>query len=326
MIRFMAPVFASILTIAIACVAPAYAQSEQYPSRPIRLVVPFQAGVITDVLARTFAEKLSTRLGKPVLIENKPGAGGALGAKFVASADPDGYTLLFVNSQHAIAPAVYKALNYDTLTDFAGVALVAESPSAVIVSPKIGARTLKAFIEDAKSKPETFTYASAGTGSQTHLAAEYFSSQAGIKLVHLPYHNTGSIIADMIAGRTHATFSPPGFLLGQIQSGDLWVLAVTSRNGMAEPINAPSVNETVIPGYQYSTWFGVFAPSRTPAAILERLADAFQAALNEPDLKEKFLKSAVVTRFIPLREFDAFVKADIEKQVQIVKAAGIEGR
>ena len=125
MIRFMAPVFASILTIAIACVAPAYAQSEQYPSRPIRLVVPFQAGVITDVLARTFAEKLSTRLGKPVLIENKPGAGGALGAKFVASADPDGYTLLFVNSQHAIAPAVYKALNYDTLTDFAGVALVA---------------------------------------------------------------------------------------------------------------------------------------------------------------------------------------------------------
>ena len=176
MIRFMAPVFASILTIAIACVAPAYAQSEQYPSRPIRLVVPFQAGVITDVLARTFAEKLSTRLGKPVLIENKPGAGGALGAKFVASADPDGYTLLFVNSQHAIAPAVYKALNYDTLTDFAGVALVAEFPSAVIVSPKIGARTLKAFIEDAKSKPETFTYASAGTGSQTHLAAEYFSS------------------------------------------------------------------------------------------------------------------------------------------------------
>ena len=139
-------------------------------------------------------------------------------------------------------------------TDFAGVALVAESPSAVIVSPKIGARTLKVFIEDAKSKPETFTYASAGTGSQTHLAAEYFSSQAGIKLVHLPYHNTGSIIADMIAGRTHATFSPPGFLLGQIQSGDLWVLAVTSRNGMAEPINAPSVNETVIPGYQYSTW------------------------------------------------------------------------
>ena len=130
MIRFIAPVAASILTVAIAYIAPAYAQAEQYPSRSIRLVVPFQAGVITDVLARTFAEKLSTRLGKPVLIENKPGAGGALGAKFVASADPDGYTLLFVNSQHAIAPAVYKALNYDTLTDFAGVALVAESPSA----------------------------------------------------------------------------------------------------------------------------------------------------------------------------------------------------
>ena len=194
----------------------------------------------------------------------------------MASADPDGYTLLFTNSQHAIAPAVYKTLGYDALADFVGIALVAESPSAVIVSPKMGVKTLKEFIDAAKSQPEAFVYASAGTGSQTHLAAEYFSSQAGIKLVHLPYRSTGSIIADMIAGRTQATFAPPGFLLGQIQSGDLLALAVTSRDGMTEPIKAPSVSEAAIPGYEYSTWFGFFAPSRTPAAILNRLATALR--------------------------------------------------
>ncbi|AMN41135.1 Bug family tripartite tricarboxylate transporter substrate binding protein [Rhodoplanes sp. Z2-YC6860] len=311
--------------LAVAGTAPACAQPEpdQYPSRPVKLVVPFPAGVLTDFVARTFADKLSTQLGKPVLIENKPGAGGALGVKSVATADPDGYTLLFTNSQYAIAPAVYKSLGYDPLADLAGIAMVAESPSAVIVSPKMGVKTLKEFIHAARSQPEAFVYASAGTGSQTHLAAAYFSSQADINLVHLPYRNTGSIIADMIAGRTHATFAPPGFLLGQIQSGDLLALAVTSRQGMTEPIKAPSVSEAAIPGYEYSTWFGFFAPSRTSAAILNRLAAALHAATEEADLKEKFLKSAVIMRFMQLKDFDAFVKADIEKQAQIVKTAGI---
>jgi len=324
MVKVMALV-AAMLAVALTWTAPACAESEpdHYPSRPIKLVVPFPAGTLTDVVARTIADKLSTQLGKPVLIENKPGAGGTLGGKVVASADPDGYTLLFVNSQHAIAPAVYKSLGYDTLADLVGIALVAESPSAVIVSPKMGVKTLKEFIDTAKSQPEAFVYASAGTGSQTHLAAEYFSSQAGIRLMHLPYRNTGSIISDMIAGRTHATFAPPGFLLGQIQSGDLLALAVTSSKGMSEPIKAPSVSEAAIPGYEYSTWFGFFAPSRTPAAILNRLATALGAATEAADVKDKFMKSAVITRFMQLKDFDAFVRADIEKQALIVKAAGI---
>jgi tripartite-type tricarboxylate transporter receptor subunit TctC len=317
----LAAIFAGALT----CAVPACAQSEpdHYPSRPIKIVVPFPVGTLTDEVARTFADKLSTQFGKPVLVENKPGAGGTLGAKAVASADPDGYTLLFTNSQYAIAPSVYETLGYDTLVDLVGIALVAESPSAVIVSPKMGVKTLKDFIEAAKSRPGAFVYASAGTGSQTHLAAEYFSRQAGIKLVHLPYRDTGSIISDMMSGRTQATFAPPGFLLGQIQSGDLLALAVTSRKGMAEPIKAPSVSEAAIPGYEYSTWFGFFAPSRTPAAIVSRLATALGTATAQPDLKEKFLKFAVSTRFLELKDFDAFVKADIEKQAQIVKAAGI---
>jgi tripartite-type tricarboxylate transporter receptor subunit TctC len=322
MIRFLA-LAAAIL--AFACAAPECAQSEadHYPSRPIKLVVPFPAGTLTDDIARTFADKLSIQFGKSVLVENRPGAGGTVGTKVVASADPDGYTLLFVNSQYAITPAVYKTPGYSTSADFVGIALVAESPSAVIVSPKMGVKTLKQFIDAAKAQPEAFVYASAGTGSQTHLAAEYFSHEAGIKLVHLPYRDTGAIISDMISGRTQATFAPPGFLLGQIQSGDLLALAVTSRKGMTEPIKAPSVSEAAIPGYEYSTWFGFFAPSRTPAAIINQLASALGKATEEPDLREKLLNSAVITRFMQLRDFDTFVESDMKKEAEIVKAAGI---
>jgi tripartite-type tricarboxylate transporter receptor subunit TctC len=324
MIRVVA-LIAAMLVVVLSCAAPACAQPEadRYPSRPIKLIVPFPAGTLTDVVARTFADKLSMQLDKPVIVEDRPGAGGTVGGKAVASSDPDGYTLLFTNSQYAIAPSVYRTLGYDTLVDFVGVALVAESPSAVIVSPKMGVKTLKDFIAAAKSQPEAFVYASAGTGSQTHLAAEYFSRQAGIKLVHLPYRDTGAIISDMISGRTQATFAPPGFLLGQIQSGDLLALAVTSRKGMTAPIAAPSVSETAIPGYEYSTWFGFFAPAHTPSAIVERLASALGVATEDADLKTKLLKSAVITGFVQLRDFDAFVKADISKQAQIVKAAGI---
>jgi tripartite-type tricarboxylate transporter receptor subunit TctC len=324
MVRVVA-LAAVTFAVAFACTAPACAQSEpgHYPSRPIKLVVPFPAGTLTDDVARTFADKLSKQFDKTVLVENRPGAGATLGTKVVASADPDGYTLLFTNSQYAIAPAVYKTLGYDTVADFVGIALVAESPSAVIVSAKMGVKTLKEFIDTAKAQPDTFTYASAGIGTQTHLAAEYFSSQAGIKLVHLPYSNTGSIISDMISGRTQATFAPPGFLLGQIQSGDLLALAVTSREGMTEPIKASSVSQAAIPGYEYSTWFGFFAPSRTPAAIVGRLAVALGMATKEGDLKERLLKSAVITRFMQLKDFDAFAKSDIKKEAQIVKAAGI---
>ena len=316
----------ALLAVALVQHGEAQAGQDNYPSRPIKFVVPFPAGTLTDVVARTVADKISARLDQSVLIENRPGGGGTLGAKLVASAEPDGYTLLLTNSQLAIAPAVYKALPYDTLADFAGVALVAESPSAVIVSPKMGVRTLPEFIAAARAQPEAFAYATAGTGSQTHLAAEYFSSQAEIKLLHVPYRTTGSIIADMVSGRTHATFAPPGFLLGQIQAGELLALAVTSREGISAPIKAPSVSEAAIPGYEYSTWLGVLAPSRTPARILALLASALREAIESAAVKEKFLQSAVVTRFVQLKDFDAFVRADIDKEMQIVKAAGIEAQ
>lgn len=308
-----------------ATAATCVAQTVQaaYPARSIKIVLGFPSGVLTDVVARTFADKLSARFGQSVVVENRPGAGGTLGARAVAGAEPDGYSLLFVNSQHAIAPSVYKNPGYDTLVDFSGIALVAESPSAVIVSPKMGVATLKDFIAAAKAKPEHYVYATAGVGSQTHLAGAYFSSRADIKLLALPYRDTGAIIADMLSGRTHATFAPPGFLLGQIQAGELSALAVTTIKGMSAPIRAPSVAEAAIPGYEYSTWFGFLAPAKTPPGILAQLATALIAVAEESELREKFLKSAVVSRTLRLAEFDAYIKAEVEKQGQIVKTAGI---
>lgn len=316
---------ATILLVVPALTAACVAQTTQgnYPSRSIKIVLGFPSGVLTDIVARTFADKLSSRFGQSVVVENRPGAGGTLGAKTVAAAEPDGYSLLFVNSQHAIAPAVYKNLGYDTLTSFAGIALVAESPSAVIVSPKMGVKSLKEFIAAAKAKPESIVYATAGVGSQTHLAGAYFSSRAAIKLIALPYRDTGAIIADMLSGRTHATFAPPGFLLGQIQAGELLALAVTTAKGMDQPIKAPSVAETAIPGYEYSTWFGFLAPAKTPVAILDLLANEFRTVSEDQGVKEKFLKSAVVTRTLPLKEFDGYIKSEVAKQGQIVKSAGI---
>lgn len=307
----------------LAAAGLAQTTAARYPNRSIKVVLGFPSGVLTDIVARTFADKLSSRFGQSVVVENRPGAGGTLGAKAVAAAEPDGYSLLFVNSQHAIAPAVYKNLGYDTLTDFAGIALVAESPSAVIVSPKMGVKSLTEFITAAKKTPEHYVYATAGVGSQTHLAGAYFSSRADIKLIALPYRDTGAIISDMLSGRTHATFAPPGFLLGQIQAGELLALAVTTAKGMDQPIKAPSVAEAAIPGYEYSTWFGFLAPAKTPGAILELLANAFRTVSEDQGVKEKFLKSAVVTRTLSLKEFDRYLKSEVEKQSQIVKSAGI---
>ncbi len=317
----LATITIAVSAFTAACVAQT--ASGSYPNRSVRIVLGFPPGVLTDIVARTFADKLSSRFGQSVVVENRPGAGGTFGAKTVAAAEPDGYSLLFVNSQHAIAPAVYKNLGYDTLADFAGIALVAESPSAVIVSMKMGFKTLKEFIAAAKAAPDHYVYATAGVGSQTHLAGAYFSSRADIKLIALPYRDTGAIIADMLSGRTHATFAPPGFLLGQIQAGELSALAVTTLKGMDQPIKAPSVAETAIPGYEYSTWFGFLAPARTPVGILEQLADAFRVVSGDQSVKEKFLKSAVVTRTLSLKNFDDYIKSEVEKQGQIVKSAGI---
>ncbi len=314
------------LMAALVFAVPAGAQNapDGYPSRPIRLIVPLSPGTTTDVVARTVADRLSRELGQSVIVENKQGAGGTLAAKVAAMSAPDGYTIMMVNSQHSINPAVYQTLPYDTVKDFAGLALVAEAPSAVVVSPQLGVKTIKEFIALAKERPNTINYASSGIGSQTHLAGAYFASQAGIGMVHVPYRDSSQVIADLLAGRVQATFAPVAFLLGQIQEGKLLALAVTSREGITTPVKIPSVSEQGIPGYEYTTWFGFLAPAKVPTLVVGRLAQALQRAANTPEVKDKLSGLGIVPRTLALTEFDEYIKADINKQREIVIGAAIE--
>ena len=315
-----------LFAAALLMTASANAQTgaDNYPTRTIRVVVPISAGTTTDIVARTISERLSSELRQSVIVENKQGAGGTLAAKVLTMADPDGYTILMVNSQHAINPWVYKSLPYDTLKDFAGIALVAESPSAVIASPHLGVTTIRELIDLAKRKPGSINYASSGIGSQTHLAGAYFASQAGIELVHVPYRDSSPIIADLIAGRVQLAFAPVPYVLGQVQQGKLRILGVTSRDNMKNPIAAPSVSSAGIPGYEYNTWFGFLAPAQTPKPILQRLATALQAAVNDPTVKKKLAGLSITPRTLLLRDFDNYIEADVKKQEKIVKDAKVE--
>jgi tripartite-type tricarboxylate transporter receptor subunit TctC len=314
-----------VLLAALISAVPSKADSaaDNYPARPIKVVVPLSPGTTTDLVARIFAERLSQTLEQSVIVENKQGAGGTLAAKVVASAAPDGYTLGLVNSQHSINPAVYKTLPYRTLEDFDAVALVAESPSTVVVAPQLGVRSIGEFIAYAKKHPNEINYASSGIGSQTHLAGAYFATEAGISMVHVPYRDSSVVVSDMITNRAQATFVPPGFLLGQIKDGKLLALAVTSREGIASPFKAPSVNEAAIPGYEYNTWFGFLAPAGVPAPIMEKLAHALETIAGEPTVKQKLEALGITPRSRTLQAYQAYIKADVEKQAMIVKAAGL---
>jgi len=315
----------SILLAALGCCMPAQAQpnADGFPSRAIRLFVPQGAGSTTDIVARTIAERASRRLGQPIVIENKQGAGGVVAAQSALSAGADGYTLLFVNSQHVINPFVFKPLPYDTMRDFTGIALVAEAPAVVVVSSKLGVRTLKEFIAAAKKKPGSIHYASGGVGSQTHLAGAYFAKEAGIDMVHVPYNGSSAVIPDLLSGRVEATFAPAGFVLPSLAGGKAVALAVTTKAPMHTPIEAPSVSDAAIPGFEYATWFGFVAPAKVPAAIVERLARAFADAANDPEIKAKLAEQGVVTRTLVGREFDSYIKADMDRLAPIIKSAGI---
>jgi tripartite-type tricarboxylate transporter receptor subunit TctC len=312
-----------IILAAIACAPGPAAGQDKYPSKPIQMIVPLSPGTSTDIVARTFADRMSERLGQPVLVQNKQGAGGTIAAQAVSKSAPDGYTILMVNSQHAINPLVFSKLPFDTLRDFYGLALIGESPSVVVVAPQLGARTLKEFIALAKQRPDSIHYASSGIGSQTHLAGAYFASRAGISLVHVPYKSSSDVVADLLTGRVQATFVPALFLLSPIKSGKLLALGVAAPEAMRVPLEAPSVGEAGVPGFEYATWFGFVAPAKVPAPILERLAHTIRDIAGEKEVVDKFHTQGIMPRVLTLGQFDAHIKAEIDKLAPVVKAAAI---
>jgi tripartite-type tricarboxylate transporter receptor subunit TctC len=299
-------------------------QAQDWPKQSIKFVVPFTAGSGTDIVARAVAEKLGSSLGQPVVIENKPGAGGTIAANQVAKANADGYTLLVHSSGHVVNPAIYPNLPYDTLNDLVGITSLASLPNVLVVSPSKGYKDVKDLIAKVKAKPDGFNYASAGTGSATHINAEKFRVAAGINATHIPFKGTPEAITETISGRIDWFFAPIVSALPLIKDGKLQVLAVGTPKRSDDLPNTPTTVEAGVPGSEYTFWVGMLAPSKTPKPILDKLNAEVVKILNSPEFKTRMDNIGAAPMPMNSTAFNGFIKSETEGIAKLVQAAGIK--
>jgi tripartite-type tricarboxylate transporter receptor subunit TctC len=301
----------------------AAAQGPAYPTKPIRVVVPFTAGSTTDIIARAITDKLGASLGQQVIVDNRGGAGGTIGAAAVAHAAPDGYTLLIHSSSHTVSPSTFAKLPYDTLKDFAGVTPIATLPNVLVVSPAKNLRSVKELVDNARAKPGTLNFASAGQGSATHLNAEKFKSQAGIDTTHIPFKGSPEAVNEVLAGRVEYYFSPIAPVLPQIREGRLLALAVGSPKRSSALPDIPTTAEAGVPNSEFNFWIGMMAPAKTPREIVAKLHAEVQKALASEDVKERFAKLGAEVWTLPPEQFDQYIKEEVNVNSKLVKDAGI---
>jgi tripartite-type tricarboxylate transporter receptor subunit TctC len=313
---------AAMSLVAAAMSAIVLAQSE-YPNRPVRMIVPFPPGGPTDIVARPLAQKLSGALGQPVIIENKGGSGGTIGADSVAKSPPDGYTLLMgtVGTQ-AINATLYPKIAYDPLKDFAPVTLVAAAPVALVAHPSVPATSVSALLELAKSKPSTLTFGSAGSGTPGHLSGEIFKSMTGARIEHVPYKGSAPAVQDLMGGQIQLLFDPVQSVLPHIKSGKVRALAVSSAKRAAILPDVPTVAESGVAGYDTTAWWGIAAPAKTPAAVVNRLSAEIRKAVQSEELKTRLQDIGIEALGLGPEEFAAFQKSEIAKWGKAVKESG----
>jgi tripartite-type tricarboxylate transporter receptor subunit TctC len=300
------------------------AAAQEYPTKPVKIVVPFTAGSATDILARTIGQKLGETWGQTVVVENRTGAGGTIGANAVAKSPPDGATLMVHSSGHAANPFIYATLPYDTLKDFVAVAPLAGQPNVLVVSPASGYKTMADLLADAKKRPGAINFASAGIGSGTHFNAEKFRLAAGIDVLHVPYKGTPEAMTETMTGRVQYFFSPISAALPQVREGKLLALAVSSAKRSSLLPDVPTVAEAGLAGFEYNLWVGVFAPAGTPADVVDKIGRSVNRALGEADVKERMTKLGAEAMSMTPAEFDRFVRAEMDDAGKIVKAAAIK--
>jgi tripartite-type tricarboxylate transporter receptor subunit TctC len=308
---------------AVLALAASFAQSQQYPSKPVRIIAPFAPGGGTDFIARLIAQKLTERLGKQVIVENKPGAGGNLGAEFAVKSAPDGYTLLLVAGSYTVNPSLYK-LSFDPVNDITPIIQLSQGPFVVAVHPSVPARNLKELIELARRQPDKLSYASSGSGSITHLASELFLDMAKIKIVHIPYKGTGPALNDTIAGSTQLIFGSVSTTLQFIKSGRLRGLAVTTPRRISALPDLPTVAEAGVPGYEVVLWHGLVAPKGVPRPIVDRLNREANEVLKAKEMEDLLATDGVAPAGGTSDKFRAVIKADIERWRGVVKQANIK--
>lgn len=296
-----------------------------YPERSIRLVVPFATGGTSEIIARSVASSLSISLGQPVYVDNKPGGAGNIAMEEVKRASPDGYTLILGHvGTLAVNPALFgKKLPYDPNKDFAPVTLVAKVPNVIAVSEKSKNKTLAEFVADAKKNPGKINYGSAGNGSAGHLAMEYFSAEAGIDLVHVPYKGSGPMLTDLIGGQIQATFNGLPSLIGQIKGGTLRPLAVGSADRSKVLPNVPTLSESGYKGFETSQWYGIIAPAGTPQSIIDRLQKDIAKGLKSKEDSKKMLEDGAVLVGDTPAQFGAFIKSEQARWAKVVEKAKI---
>ncbi len=303
---------------------PAAWSQSQYPSRPIRLIVPYPPGGAVDPIARTIGQKLNEAWGQPVVVDNKPGAGTIIGTEIVAKAAPDGYTVILASSNHAVNPAMYGKLPYDPVKDFTPINLVSIIPLMLVVNPQVPVKSTKELIDYLKTKPGQLNFSSAGNGSTTHLAGELFKSMAGVDIVHVAYKGSGPSVAGVMAGETSVAFDSIFLQLPQVKAGKLRALAVTGTKRTSLAPELPTVSEAGLPGYEAYAWVGFLAPAGTPREIVQKWHQEITRILQLPEVRERQISQGVEPVGSTPEYFADFIKTEISKWGKVVKQAGIK--
>ena len=312
------------LVAAAAALSALLAQAQEYPVKTVRLIVPLTAGAGADIAGRIVAQRLSEHWKQPVIVDNRPGAGGQIGTSAVVKSDPDGHTLLVQSSSHTANPAIYKNLPYDPLKDLVDVAILGKTPYVMVSAGNGPYKTLKALLDAARAKPGEIAYSSAGVGTSTHLAAEYLIGLAGVRMIHVPFKGSPEALQDVLGGRSAFYMAPVNVALGLVKEGKLSPLGVSTRTRAEVLPQVPTLAEQGMRDYEVTLWFGMWAPSGTPPTVVQKLNTAVNAIVQEPQVREQFAKLGMQPSPMRLDEFARFVRSEIEVYKRIVRQAGIE--
>jgi tripartite-type tricarboxylate transporter receptor subunit TctC len=309
---------------ALLVVAAAPAPAQDYPVRAVRIIAPFSPGGATDALARLVAQKLGERWGQGVVVDNRPGAGGNIGAELAARSAPDGYTLIVAGAPHAINMTLYRKLAYDLERDLVALHRIASYPSAIVVHPSLPAKSVKELISLARRRPGELNFGSAGPGSPNRLAIELFMQTAGVRMVHVPYKGgSGQMVSDLVAGQVQLASIglPPA--IGYLRAGRLRAIAVTGARRSPLLPEVPTVSESGLPGFEVTSWYGLFGPAALPKALVAKIDGDVSAALDSPEVEERLAKLGAEPAPLPPEEFARFVRAEVEKWAKVVRTSGI---
>lgn len=317
--RALAVSLASLAALPFAATA-----QSAYPTKPIRVIVPFAAGSTTDIIARAITDKMGQSMGQQLVVENRGGASGTIGQAAVAQAAPDGYTIMIHSSSHTVSPHTFAKLPFDTLADFAPVTPISSTPNVLVISPSKNIKTLGELLAFAKANPGKVNFASAGQGSATHLNAEKFKLAAKIEATNIPFKGSAEAVTEVMSGRVDYYFSPIAPVIGQIRNNQLVPLAVGSPKRASALPNVPTTAEAGVPGSEFNFWIGMFAPGKTPKEIVNRLQSEVVKALNTPEVKERFVTLGADAWTLTPEQFDAYVRDEVKSNAALVKAAGLQ--